>query len=217
MNIHVLTPLYRIHLIPTLIYYLKPMNINWKPIVFPEENVFSKYSESWIHPVLMSTATPQTNFVPYEKINTFITQQDIIDDDYYTFMGDDDMVEPGFFDVIRQQKAGVLFYSNYRGDTIPYNAVHHTDPIIIKTINDIRVCNIGLGMCTLKGSILRKTLFKLQHEWDDGIYMEMLVQKFKKSIHIIPDLFVFGNYFEQGRHTKTEAFLKPTWELPKFM
>jgi hypothetical protein len=31
---------------------------------------------------------------------------------------------------------------------------------------------------------------------------------------IISDLFVFGNYFEPGRFTNEETFLKSTWKLP---
>lgn len=216
MKIHILTPFHRVHLIQTLIHYLEPMNIEWYPIVLPKENVPS-FNRDWIHPVCLKKETMLTNFIPYEKINDFIATQEIFDADYYSFLGDDDMYEPGFCDVIRQQTSKILFYSIYRGDSIPKNAEPHPPiPIILKSLNDIRVCNIGFGMCTLKGEILKQTRFKMTHKWDDGRYMESLKLKFPNEIKILSDTFVFGNYFEPGRYTNKTKFIKPNWELPEY-
>ena len=215
MQIHVLCPFYRVHLLPTLIHYFEPMSIQWHPIVGHDVKV--SFDRDWIHPLRTNELSPTDQC--YRKINDFIETQQIIDNDYYGFLDDDSMYEPGFFDVIRQQTAKILFYSVYRGDSTPRNdgsEPHPSTPIRIQSLNDIRICNVGFGMCILKGEILRQTKFKNTHKWDDGRYMERLKLKFPNEIQILPDLWVFGNYFQVGRYTDTTKFLKSNWLLPEY-
>ena len=215
MKIHIITALYRVHLAQTLIHYLEPMGIEWYPVVAPKEDI--PFDKEWIHPIHVNELLH--NEFPYRKINDFLDTQEVIDDDYYGFMSDDNMYEPGFFDVIRQQTAKILFYSVYRGDSTPRNdgsEPHPSTPIRIQSLNDIRICNVGFGMCILKGEILRQTKFKNTHKWDDGRYMERLKLKFPNEIQILPDLWVFGNYFQVGRYTDTTKFLKSNWLLPEY-
>ncbi len=211
MKIHIICPFYRVFLLPTLIDYLEPMGIEWYPMICKKEKdvVFGK---SWIHPIIVPDLLPTDQC--YRKINDFITTQQIINDDYYGFMCDDDMYEPGFFDVIRQQTAKILMYSNYRGDTTPVISGaegHPTNPLHIQNLDDVRVCNIGLNMYILKGEILKQTIFSNNHKWGDGYYAENLKSRFPNDIQILPNL------FEPGRFTTKEKFLKPTWELPKII
>jgi hypothetical protein len=215
MNIHIITPFYRKALLPTLIHYLKPMDIIWHPVCDPVDiEVFENNTISWIKPLLCTSFLPTD--MCYRKINDFIESENIIDDDYYGFMGDDDMYEPGFIDVIREQTAKILIYSLYRGNVIPECDTERHPPmsIVINSLDEIQVCNIGLGMYIMKGEILRQTKFQNNHIWDDGRYAEELKARWPDDIKLLPDLYIFGNYFQPGRYTDKNNFIKSTWELP---
>jgi len=214
MNIHIVCPFKRIELLPTLIKYLEPMNIIFHPVITPEE-IF-EVNRDWIRPLVVEI---NAYVIAYEKINKFIEQYPIIDEDYYGFMGDDDMYEPGFFDVIREQTAGILMYSLYRGDSIPEcdPEKHPPIPIHMCCLDNVRVCNIGLLQYILKGSILRQTRFDTNHRWSDGGYAETLAARFPGEIKFLPNLYGFGNFFQPGRYTQKSFFIKSTWELPEIV
>ena len=216
MKIHIITPFFRTHLIPTLIHYLEPMGIEWHPVIGHDSE--ARFDRDWIHPVRTDELLPTD--MCYKKIDDFADTQEIIDDDYYGFMGDDDMYEPEFFDVIREQTAKIIMFSVYRGDSIPTgddSEPHPWTPIRISSIEDVRVCNIGMGMYIVKGEILKQNRFGNNHKWDDGRYAVRLRGQFPDDIVLLPDLFIFGNFFQPGRYNKKEAFLKPNWELPEII
>jgi hypothetical protein len=197
--IHIICPFYREHLLPTLIKYLEPMNIIFHPVITPIENV--PIQKDWIKPLV----TPIDAYViAYEKINKFIENYKIEDNDYYGFMGDDDMYSPGFFDVIREQTANILVYSLLRGDQVPEDNIekHPIYPLIISKLSDMQVCNIGLLQYIVKGHILKQTRFNSGHKWGDGMYAEMLRDRFPNEIKFLPDLFAYGNYLQLGRYIK---------------
>jgi hypothetical protein len=191
------------------------MNIQWYPMVSPERDIFEK--RSWVHPLHTKELVPGE--ACFRKLNDFLETQEIIDSDYYGFIDDDSMYEPGFFDIIRQQTAKIIIYSLSRGDTIPNDEVakHPTNPLIIKSLRDIRVGNIGLPQYILKGEIIKQTRFDPTHYHGDGYYAHILRMKFPQEIKILSDLFVFGNYFQPGRYTDATKFLKPSWFLPEII
>lgn len=111
MKAHVLTPFYRKHLTKTLIAYFEKMDIIWHPICDPTDiEPFKDNTRDWIQPLLCSPLVPTDQC--YRKFNDFINAGQIVDEDYYCFSGDDDMFEPGFFDVVRQQTSKILINSN---------------------------------------------------------------------------------------------------------
>jgi hypothetical protein len=217
MKIHVITPFYRKQLLPVLIGYLAPFDVEWHPVCDPIDiRAFENNNYKWIHPLLCKPFCPSD--MCYRKINDFIDAGNIIDGDYYSFMCDDDMYEPRFFNVIREQTKKIIFHSCCRGDTIPNipGAENHpVYPLIINTPDDIRVCNIGLGMYIIKGDILKQIRFSNIDKWGDGMMAVELKTRWPNDFIIISDLFVFGNYFEPGRFTTKESFIKSNWELPK--
>jgi hypothetical protein len=230
MKIHVLTPFFRKHLIPTLIRYLEPHNIEWYPIIAPneqidlkKENLSELFNREWIHPVVVKDFDPREG--SFRKFNDFLDTQEIIDDDYYCFMSDDDGYEPGFFDVIRKQTARVIMCSMYRGNHLPTAdktcAPHSTSPLFMRNIEDIRFCHVGQEQFIIKGEIFKK------HRWSnhgtrnapvDGAYAIELKEKYKDEILFLPDLFVFFNYLQPRRYNKRQRqrkpLLKSTWEFP---
>lgn len=97
---------------------------------------------------------------------------------------------------------------------IPSAENHPVYPLIINIPDDIRVCNIGLGMYIIKGEILKQIRFSNIDKWGDGMMAVELKTRWPNDFIIIPDLFVFGNYFEPGRFTTKTKFIKSNWELP---
>ena len=215
MDIHIICPFSRGFMIPVLIKYLKPCNIQFYPVCDSKEmEYFKNNTESWIHPVSCPPLTIPGDQA-YRKLNDFIDSQTIVDDDYYGFMGDDDMYEPGFFDTIRQHESDIIFCSLYRGDTIPEGAhPHPAKPLIIRGPESVRVYNIGLPQYIIKGRILKKIRFNNANNFDDGLFAEDLLKRFK-NILFLPDLFVFGNSFYPCRYTSSKNFIKPEWRLPE--
>ena len=237
MKIHVLTPFFRKYLIPSLICHLEQHNIEWYPIIAPneqidleKENLSELFNREWIHPVVVKNFYPaEEKLGSLRKFNDFLDTQEIIDNDYYCFMSDDDGYEPGFFDVIRKQTAKVIMCSMYRGNHFPSAdttcARHSSHPLFMRSLEDIRFCNVGQEQFIIKGEIFKK------HRWRyhgnrygdrytpaDGAYAIELKEKYKDEILFLPNLFAFFNYFQPRRYNKRAGqrrpLLKPTWEYP---
>jgi hypothetical protein len=216
MKIHIICPFMRHHLLKTLLTYLEPMNIEWHPIVMEDEKF--DIDLPWVHPLVM----PNVPFggVGFKKMNYFLDTQEIINDDYYCFMGDDDMYEQGFFDEIRKQTAKIIYVSLSRGNAIPtYEGVtvHPTFPLIISKPEDVRICNIGLPQYIMKGEVIKHFRFNCTLGYADGLVAEEAKEKFPNDYIFLSDLFAFGNYFEPERYTNNEWKLKSHWELPKII
>jgi len=217
MKIHVLTPFYRVYLAPTLIHYLEPMGIEWYPVMTPSE--LYPFNKSWIHPIYMDSELPPKAKCCY-KFNVFLEQQKVVDDDYYVFMCDDNMYEPGFFDVIRLQTAKIVICSLYRGDTIPDDgASERHSPTTLKAIKhgDIRPGNIDYAQYIIKGELFKTHPFNVFIGRTDGIYIRNLSIEYPNDIAFIPDLYAWLNYFQVGRYTSKNKFPKKHWELPEII
>lgn len=216
MKIHVICPFMRHHLLQTLLQYLEPMCIEWYPVVLESEKF--EVDLNWVHQIVALNL--EEGGLGYKKVNYFIDTQEVIDDDYYCVMGDDDMYEQGFFDIIREQTADILYVSMSRGNAIPtYEGVtpHQTHPLIIKSLDDVRRYNINFAQYIMKGKILKQMRFGFVINCEDGIFAEELKEKFPDNSVFLPDLFVFGNYFELERYTNNDWKIKPQWELPKII
>lgn len=219
MDIHVLCPFYRKNLLSTLIHYLEPMNIIWHPICDPVDiEPFNSINKPWIKTSLCRKLH-QGDQYPYIKFNHFIETEQIIDDDYYGFMGDDDMFEPLFFDNLRKQTAKIIINSAFRGDAIPNDGSigHGACPLIMRHLHDVRLNNIGTGMYFVKGEILRQTRFDINGTGGDGLYAEGLRARWPNEILFLTNWFIFGNYFQPGRFNRKDVFIKSNWELPKLI
>jgi len=215
MNVHILCPFYRKHLYKTLIYYYGKMGIVFHPICdYVDIEPFEENELEWVEPFLCPPL--KSGEQCYIKFNYFIDSEKIIIDDYYGFMGDDDMIEDGLIDELKKRNSEVIYISNYRGDTIPNDGgcPHLTEPLIIRSPKDVQVNNIGLGQFYVKGSILKTTRFNTTNGGDDGRFAQNLLS-LCQSIEFMPDWFTFGNFFQPGRHTRKDRFLKSNWELPQ--
>lgn len=223
MNIHILTPFYRKYLYKTLIHYYSKMNIIWHPICDKVDiEPFKNNTIDWIKPLLCPPLKKGQQC--YEKFNHWLAIEDIEDDSFYGFCGDDDMFEDGLFDEIRkiEDSVDVIYISNYRGDKIPNDggAPHPVAPIIMKRIEQVGPCGIGLGMFFVRGKILKNVRFDNIDGAGDGRFAQKIGKicwPKANSVLFKPDWYVFGNFFQPGRHTDKDKFLKQNWELPKII
>ena len=218
INVHILVPFYRKYLYKTLIHYYGKLGVIFHPICDAVDiEPFKDNELDWVKPLLCQPLKP--NEQCYAKFNHFINSGEvIIDDDYYGFMGDDDMIEEGLSDELKKKNSDVIYISNYRGDRIPFDdgCPHPVHPIIPREPKDVAPCFIGLGEFYVKGHILKKVRFNTTKGDDDGRFAQNLLNVCD-SIEFMPDWFTFGNYFQPRRHTNPDKFLKPNWELPEII
>lgn len=201
-------PIYRPELLDELIRHFEPMGLIWHPVCDAEEmKVFADNTRDWIKPLPCAPlVTPPDQC--YRKINDFIEADDIVDDDYYGFIHDDDMYAPGYIEWVKQQTAKIIICSAHRGmrvsgqDGYP----HPTFPLVIRNLNDIRLYNIDLCQMIVKGEILRKTRFANAVDYDDAIYADTLRRKWADDILIHPEFGVYFNYFQPGRYDPDPRF-----------
>ena len=215
MDVHILTPFYRKELASSLVYYWQPCGIKWYPLMAPSDYVL--FNEDWIYPITTKELKKGDNC--FVKVDEFRETQPIINNDYYGVTCDETIYEPGFFDILKKQTAKIVMCSSYRGNAIPRDgsAPHPTKPLIIKGLNNIKYCSIGMGQWFVKGDIFRSVPYIEGRRKDDGHYALELKRLYSKDIVFIPEWFALANYLQKGRHTKRESFLKPNWELPKII
>ena len=192
-NIHIIMPFSRAHLKDELLALYQDVILH--PIVFAEQNI------EWDKAVVVEYSN-DTN-IPYYKINQFIKTQEIIDEDYYWCMCDDDSIEENVIPEIKEMDSDVIFISMKRGNSTPLNvpavSQHPTDTLYAKPSN-VKPCQIGLEQMIIKGRIFKKLKFNTKSEYADG---EMAVYLKKNyPIHYEPNLFAKFNYFEPDRWVK---------------
>jgi hypothetical protein len=207
MNFHAIMPYYRKHLLNDLISHFGTMDLVWHPVCDPVDmQSFDGNTREWIKPLLCPPLSKDDQC--YRKINDFIEADDIIDDDYYGFIHDDDMYSPGYIAWVKQQTDKIIICSASRGQRVSDKEgyPHPTFPLVIKNLNDIHVYNIDLCQIIVKGSILRLTRFRNMADYDDGLYAENLKMKWPDDIKIHPEFGIYFNYFQPGRYDRDERY-----------
>jgi hypothetical protein len=200
-NIHLITPFMRNHLKATLIDAYGPMNVLWHPIVFQDEPL--DFNEPWIVPYVipMNRADCKTAMPQYTMRNHWIQNNEIIDDDYYVTVDDDDMYEAGVFDAVRQMDDDIVIISMKRGHFIPKDVIiirrYPTRTLIADPAN-VRRGEISSQQSFVKGKIFKAHLFDDSSQFGDGD-MAVHHKEDGEQIAYRPDLFALFNYYEPGR------------------
>lgn len=199
-------PFYRRHYYQKLKDAFEPMNLIWHPVCDPVDiEPFKNNQIPWIQPVLCPPLDLSKDQC-YKKNNDFIETFPIEDEDYYGFIHDDDMYVAGFIDKIKQQTAKIIFYSASRGDSWPTEDIGPYNwppvPLIINSLDDVRVANIDMCQYIVKGEILKQTRFGNSSVCDDGHYAEYLKNTWPNDCLVLPEFGINFNYFQPGRYTK---------------
>ena len=207
MQMHVLTPFSRMENKQFYITNYADKNIIWHPLMTLSESVdFGAYPE-WVKPYVLPRTPNDRNIVKY-KINMFLVDGDVEDDDKYMILMDDDFVEPDFFQKLEEVQDDVIVVSMKRGHH--YLGGHPIETLVADP-NLCHVGTIGFEQYILKGKILQQTRFRSDSDLStgypahrqgdsDGHFYEMLVKLF--PIKYAPDLFAYFNYLESGRWDK---------------
>jgi hypothetical protein len=201
-NIHVITPFSRYHLLDTLIEAYKPMDIIWHLIAFQDEPL-PNIHEPWIIPyVIRMNRKDCTAVMPqYFMRNEWIKQNDIIDEDYYVTVDDDDMYEDGVFDQIKKMNEDIIIISMKRGYKIPDDVSEirrYPTDILLAQPDYIQRGSVSAQQYFVKGKIFKQHLFDDSTSCGDG---DVIIH-YKESgeqIRYEPKLYALFNYYEPGR------------------
>jgi hypothetical protein len=208
-QIHLIMSFMRHHLKDTLIAAYGPMDIIWHPIVF--QNEMAEFNEPWIIPHIIPmnreecpSAQPQ-----YTKTNHWIQNNEIVDEDYYVTVADDDMYEDGVFDEIKKMEDDIVIISMKRGYHIPPDVIDirkYPTGTLIADPEWIRRGFISAQQSFVKGKIFRKHLFDDTTSLGDGDMAVLHKQEGEQAAYR-PDLFALFNFYEPGRWTKYKIFI----------
>jgi hypothetical protein len=134
----------------------------------------------------------------YWKLNCFLDQMPIHDNDRYGFLCDDDLVEDEFFIKIRQYGDDVLVVSMKRGNRQPEGGNGHPPTTLIAQPSNMKIGSVGVEQIYLRGRILKNLRFDNFPE-ADGKFIINVVNNL--PVKYLPNTFVWFNYFEPGRWT----------------
>ncbi len=208
-QIHVVTAFARFNLLDTLIQHYEPMGIIWHPTLFESELKGDVFNKPWIQPFIIPGNAPKTGFINegYRRKNAFIQGASISNEDYYVIFDDDDMVESGVFDTIRQMDDDVIFISMKRGYSIPIDAIdarRYPVNTLLATPENIVIGNVSGQQYICKGKIFKQLYLEETDHCADGRMAIWLKENF--PIRYEPHLYALFNYFEPGRWDKHIAF-----------
>lgn len=219
MKVHVITPMNRPENIGPMAELLKERNVEWHVItdeISPHKFVFPNYE--WVHHYTCPEH-PSNSPIFYDgynfwnrcnwAMNWFLDTQEVVDDDLYSFLNDDDAVEPDYYKKViaaMEQHAwqhNVAITSMDRGHRIPSHVTHparkHPPTKLYGLPENIRPGGIGLEQFVAKGSSIKKLRFPYDN-CGDGLFIIELVRT-NPTIYVT-DAFAWFNYFEPERWDK---------------
>lgn len=204
MRYHVLMPFHRIKNKNIIIKHLRQFNVVLHPIInesieFPKEN--------WIKPFVFGSPPPEVRWVYYYALNKFIGRAEIIDDDYYMFLSDDDFIEPNFFEKLKGIDTDFIVVSMKRGDNAPPGA--RTGAGVL-TCSWRKMGRKGMGgeQLILKGKHLKNEKFLDMHIADKKFASKMWFLNAHENFTFIPDAYIWFNFLEPGRWKEAKKILE---------
>ena len=212
--LHIITPFSRYENKDFYLENLNNKNIIWHPIVHYSEDAKNTswnpcrdkdkidFKHSWVQSYLMDYVPSEID-ICYYKLNHFIQNFKIEDNDVYWFMNDDDYIEDETINYFNQSNLehDVYFVSMKRGyGQQPGYPNGHGTFTLMADPNRVIIGNIGLEQYFIKGHILKNLTFHLDRGCADG-YMAIELHE-KYGVKFLPDLYVLFNYLEKGRWEK---------------
>lgn len=145
---------------------------------------------------------PKTEFHPgMTMVNTFIQRGDFNPDERYTFFPDDNWYPPGLIERVSQCDEPMVVTSMKRGDHQPDGVSKHPAWGLVAAEWNMSFGHVGLEQAFFRGDVLNEMA-----TWDIDIRVPneyLLISASKKfETKYIPDLFVWFNWFEEGRWEK---------------
>jgi len=208
MKFHVITVMKRSQNIEVMREMLRPKDVIWHIITDENDPYPYNFNEpDWIkHHVCPESGLTEHYERCYYALNYFLETHDLEDEDMYSYLADDDALEPTFYEKVKSAESEIPGYSIYltsmeRGHQTPaavMNDVFRCYPPtkLVAAAENICVGGVGLEQIMIKGSILRRYRFGYLHH-SDSIFISDVVHKY--GALLIPDANVWFNYYEPGR------------------
>lgn len=208
---HVITPLARFGNVADLMSMLENQNVTWHVITDDDAKETISFTQPWIKHYVCPTEGVEFWKRCNNSINWFIDTQEIIQEDFYCFMNDDDGYKPDFFDKMRSvvdnlqhehSDHEVIICSMERGHNIPAEAVpprRHDTSTLIAHPDKMTVGSVGVEQIFMTGRVMSKHRLALDVA-GDGMMIRRIVRNYKTAY--VPDLHVLFNYLEPGRWNK---------------
>lgn len=118
--------------------------------------------------------------------------------EYVTFLCDDDWIEDGYFQRIREHpQTPVIITSMKRGDN---EVAGHGISTLMAHPDNMEVGKIGLEQIVMRGDVFAQERFDAGNSCADGEMARLL--KVKYDCTYARDAFVLFNYFQEGRYNK---------------
>jgi len=172
------------------------------PIMFQDEAI-DWGEEHWIHPVIIyeNSINCKVMMPGCYKRNWYIKNYEIINDDYYVTVDDDDFYEPNVFSEVDQMCNDIVIVSMKRGHHTPSSAKpprdYPTDTLFAHPKN-VQIGCISAQQSFVKGHIFKQHLHnEYFHCWDGELIVHH--KDSNEQIAYRPDLYALFNYFEPGR------------------
>jgi hypothetical protein len=182
-QIHLIMPFGRPHLKEILLREYEPMGVILHPIFLPGETVCFEETD-WVQPFVCG------------KGNT-----EIVGRDFYIVMPDDDMIEPGVCDKVREMEDDIIVVSMKRGDNVPDVSTNVSGACPTHTLyahpSCMRPCGVGIEQLFIRGFIFKTLYLDETNLWGDGELASKLVNRY--PVRYEPELYVRFNYYEPGR------------------
>jgi hypothetical protein len=178
---HVITPFSRWGNLPALIKMLRPEGVQWHLLLDEDMPLVESRFSDWIRS-FHGRPPPPRFFIGHWLLNLFLDEYEIVDEDYYVLMTDDDYFEPGFFDKIRKYTDDIIICSMRRsGDKLV------ADP------SNIRIGHVGLEQLIIKGKILKQYRCNGFYEADGDLIIR-LFQEHGPKFRFAPEAVCFFNF-----------------------
>jgi hypothetical protein len=199
MNYHVITPLNRFQNYNRMRDMLATQGVKWHVIVDADQPFrIEPTNDDWID----CSVFPNTQQRFYERCNNSINQwldENIVDEDMYAILNDDDGYEPDFFQKIRAEEGDVLIPSMKRGMRTPPGVIperaHGTNTLVAAPEN-LKVGHIGVEQLIVRGKILKHCRLPLTIAGDGEMICYIGATN---PVKYVPEAYVYFNYLEPGR------------------
>lgn len=201
MNYHVITPFSRFENLKPLAGLLGACGVQWHLLLDETLPFRIHFTDCRIEPTYYPVSAPFWRMWR-NSINSFITDGNIIPEDRYMILNDDDWYEPGFFQKIDAHKGKAIVCTMLRGHQTPPVSdpvrAHPTNPLIASPQN-MHPGGVGIEQIILSGDLFA-TVRLADHPHADGMMIQAVYNAM--PIDYAPEACVWFNYLEPGRWNK---------------
>lgn len=211
MNFHIITPLARFQNFNELYKSLSVKNVIWHIITDEGFNPPTIPNENWINHYVCPNNEGEFWARCNYSINWFLDNNELMEEDYYCILNDDDDYESDFFKKLyykiedsntKNEFNDLIICSMLRGNNIPVDAIpvrRHPNDTLIAHPNNMHVGGVGVEQFLIKGKLLKNHRLPISVT-GDGELIGGLVNMY--GALYIPDNYILFNYFEPGRWNK---------------